>query len=198
VGAWFTPILVAQADAWMAAGVPVSIAVTYGGPPQCDSPPAGLVVICLHPTDVFSPSTGSGLDCTQTRRPSGCVTSDATTRYAAVCSSAYSYSPVDCAATSETIWIKQVFPAQRLANIVRHEIGHVLGLGYNPDPASVMEIHGANSAILPSDVANVAALYANRPAQPREPPVSIPAPDIPTQAPSPACTAISLLCDLQH
>ncbi len=51
-----------------------------------------------------------------------------------------------------------------------HEIGHILGLGHSPDPASPMHLHGPSASfhLTAEDIRNVQAIHGPRKPDPNE------------------------------
>lgn len=181
VSAAFAPLIQAQAQAWMDAGAPVTITVVTGGPPACDNGASGLVVLCLH-TTLTSPGEPAP--------------DDGDTLYTASCSYP---GELACSAISETVWLRGVLAGQRLIDVLRHEIGHVLGLGWSPCSCSVMGSHATTDAITPDDIANLRALY-DLPGTPGPAPVipsAFPQAVTPPPTPAPRCTVLDVtLCGL--
>lgn len=76
--------------------------------------------------------------------------------------------------------------ADTLFPVLLHEIGHVLGLDHSDDPASVMFPQlNSRTALAPSDIAAVQALYGPRPEDPYEGPAWNNTPQTATPMPEP-------------
>jgi len=157
VGAWFTPILQTAVDRWNASGSPVTLSVTFGGAPACDSPPAATVVVCLH--------TFSGADADD----DGLTILQATS----VASASTVNGMAIAAASSGMVWLRANQRGHSFPTVTLHELGHVEGLGESSCVCSIMFVRVRNgSSITSADVALLQALYAGPPADPAPPPSS--------------------------
>jgi hypothetical protein len=153
VGPAFTPILEAAVAAWRAAGVPIAISTSYGGPTACDDPTQptmGTVVVCLHSMPLaYAPGTTKVIG-----------TEDGDTNLLGDETQDQCDSP-RCPAISGVVWLKGSLSGARLANVVRHEVGHVLGISYAVSRSDVMNIYAPVPTITSRDVASLDWLYGN-------------------------------------